>query len=469
MKVILFGTGKHYDEYKIFFCNDEIICLLDNDNTMQGRQKDGFEILSPADGVRLTYDAIFVLSTYKREITNQLLNLGVRQEYIYQEEDIYKHCGAEWRDKSVEHYGSTKSLEEIITGNIIALTDDLEITGAVVALQNLLCCWREQGEFCVIASPVDGPMREEFLKHGIDVIIAPAIRILPLDELYWLDKSRFILLNTVFMYKSLLSHKKYSSIMWWLHDSEMLYQGINNEVLQDIDWKNVFIYAVSDIAALPMVNRIGAINVGRFTYGLKDVAKFEANTYIDVKKDKLVFAMIGSVTKVKGVDVFLAAINEMDKSITDSCEFWIVGGHETAFGREICNEAEHISSVRVFSVMGRDEIIKIYQRIDVLVCPSRDDSLPVVASESMMFSHPCIVSDRTGTATFIKPQVNGLICEAGNSKSLVNCIEWMFNNRKWLPQMGEAARRTFENIFSLKVLSVNANYILQECTKLSKK
>ncbi len=77
MKFLLFGTGDYYNRYKKWFEQQEVIALLDNALQKQHTYIDEIEVLSPKEGIELSYDVIVILSFYVKQMRQQLLSLGV--------------------------------------------------------------------------------------------------------------------------------------------------------------------------------------------------------------------------------------------------------------------------------------------------------------------------------------------------------------------------------------------------------
>ena len=62
MKILIFGTGKYYQEYKVFFQRVTIVAFLDNDKNKQGKRLDNILIIEPQEGIKKEHDKIFILS-----------------------------------------------------------------------------------------------------------------------------------------------------------------------------------------------------------------------------------------------------------------------------------------------------------------------------------------------------------------------------------------------------------------------
>ena len=99
--------------------------------------------------------------------------------------------------------------------------------------------------------------------------------------------------------------------------------------------------------------------------------------------------------------------------------------------------------------MTREQIKAAYEEIDVVVCPSREDPLPIVMTEGMMYGKVCIASDRTGTADLIREKENGLVCRAEDVDSLADAMEWALTHPEECAAIGRKARQTYESIFTM--------------------
>ena len=79
MNILLFGTGDYYQRYKAWFSSESVLALLDNNASKWGTRIDGHVVLSPQEGIRLSYERIFILSAYYDEMEKQLRSLGGRK------------------------------------------------------------------------------------------------------------------------------------------------------------------------------------------------------------------------------------------------------------------------------------------------------------------------------------------------------------------------------------------------------
>ena len=107
-------------------------------------------------------------------------------------------------------------------------------------------------------------------------------------------------------------------------------------------------------------------------------------------------------------------------------------------------------SVTYLGEVSIDKMQELYKEIDVVVCPSREDPLPVVIAEGMMNKRVCIMTDNTGTAFLIKHLREGLICKAGVAESLADQIRWVLYNKEKLSAIQQSGREFYEKMFTME-------------------
>ena len=165
---------------------------------------------------------------------------------------------------------------------------------------------------------------------------------------------------------------------------------------------------------------------------------------------KLVFVTIGFVEFHKGQDLLIEAIESIDSDLLEQCEFIIVGNSSSLFAKELKERIKKISCIKMLGIINRKEIHRLLTCSNVLICPSREDSMPTVCAEAMMHKIPCIVSSAVGTSIYINHKHNGLVFSNGNVDDLMNNIIWCINNKYKLIDMGEKAYDVYKKYFSVE-------------------
>jgi glycosyltransferase involved in cell wall biosynthesis len=184
-------------------------------------------------------------------------------------------------------------------------------------------------------------------------------------------------------------------------------------------------------------------------FGIPDLCDGERKKH--GKKDKLVFAIIGGLWPRKAQDIFVKAIKMLDSQYKDKAEFWIIGMYaENWYYYEICRLIQGEDNIKILGEMTREEIYKAYKDIDVVVCASLQETFSIVITEAMMYGKPSITTDSTGVADFIQDGKNGLICKTGDAADLSEKLQWMLLHQDLLDEMGNNARKTYEEYFTME-------------------
>lgn len=457
-KIILFGTGKNYQTYKKYFPNEKIVALLDNDSTKQGTIMDGHTVLDPSEIHSVMYDAIFCLGIHWQEMKNQLMSLGVDSSKIFCQDDIREVLGNQVVDFPVKYFHQDKMHQLARGERIVLLAHDLSYTGATIVLLYLADVLTELGYHITFASAEAGDMLNFFLERNISLIIDENLRTRYLDELPWVDDFGLVVVNTLEYAPLLTSHQVHPSIIWWLHDSPMLYAMRNMERLKNISLDGIYLCAAGEVARQAFKRYWPDVAISILPYGLPD---FYDENLVKRDDDFFIFAIVGGVIERKAQDIFLDAVEILPADYRRRCKFLIIGDGQGGFARQIKERAHAMQHVQFLGNISREEIKLLYHSISVLVCPSRSDTLPVVVAEAFMNHVPAIVSDVTGMTAFVKYEENGLVCRTGSSSDLADKMVWMIDHEEYIQTMGDSARKVFDDEFSIKKLRKNIAQILK--------
>lgn len=467
LKFLLFGTGEYYERYKKWFAKEDVLALLDNSLVKQNTCFDGIKVLSPKEGIQLPYDVIVILSFYVKEMKAQLLDLGVTKEKIYHFYDLHKLLYQEGIRKSVQYFGRAKELAkaDAVSGRkILLLSNDLSLGGPALALFYTAKSLVKHGWQVVLASMLDGPLREKLLSEDVPVIVDNNLQIETMKESGWGKSFSLLLCNTINFYVFLSNRDVSIPVIWWLHDSAFFYDGVNKDSLRGIDRTNLWIATVGSVPELAIRRFVPAIDVVRLNYGVEDNAVKRQKSIKD-KTSKLHFVIIGYIEWRKGQDILIEAVKLLSEEIRKKAEFYLVGQNTSMMAQEIKSNIEDIPEIKMTGPVDRDEIIHIFDLADVLVCPSREDPMPTVAAEAMMFGVPCLVSSVTGTAEYIQDGRNGMIFSSEDVKELSLKLGWCIEHKYRLKQMGKEARTLFERYFSMNVFEKNLLHLTEKAVK----
>lgn len=86
--------------------------------------------------------------------------------------------------------------------------------------------------------------------------------------------------------------------------------------------------------------------------------------------------------------------------------------------------------------------------MDVLLAPSRLDSMPTVAAEMMMTGGVVTCSSNCGISDYIDDGKEGFVITNCDTEGLCEKICWLIDNRDIFNKIGNSARKKYEALFA---------------------
>jgi glycosyltransferase involved in cell wall biosynthesis len=204
----------------------------------------------------------------------------------------------------------------------------------------------------------------------------------------------------------------------------------------------------------------GSYEIEELCYGLEyHIAKEDKKI-----KDKIICAVIGYVNEVKGQDLLLRAIEKNERKWNGKIEFWVIG----SISQKDRTEFEKYTCVRVWGLVEHKSLMEMYSEIDMVLCPSRHETMSVAVVEGMMHRKLCIISSETGNARYCEPFKNALIMENENVDSLSENIDWVLEHPDECKRIADAGFEVYDKKFRMESFEENVIRIVTKyCRKES--
>lgn len=446
MKIIVFGIGDIYSKLK--YCFDEgkaeIIALVDNSPKLLGTLIDGYVVDNPKNVHRYQFDYIVITSDYAIEMRQQLIEQGIRQDQIMHYRDYIGSLPVRIPVAETDDLASS----------VLILSNEFGYHGGPIACMNLARVLRQRGYRITIAVPsAEQDFLEEIcLEKGIDVIVVENLTLLSRENLEWARKYTYILANTIVMVQCAIKLSEKRKVYLWLHDSIDSYVGReywHDEIVGGIENDQLMIGAVSDVARKNFLSIYQTEKkIGLMPYGIDD--EYAGNDFC-LENKITTFTVIANHVPLKGLDVLLDALRYIPEGMYKQCRFLFAGKtYDNEYGEMVRNCIDKYAGCEYLGELSRKRMFEVYSKTDVVIIPSRRDSLPLIATEAMMMKKPCIISDSIGTTEYVKHKYNGLVFQNENKEELADRICWCLKNKKDLKVIAENARKTYEKWFTVK-------------------
>jgi L-malate glycosyltransferase len=201
-------------------------------------------------------------------------------------------------------------------------------------------------------------------------------------------------------------------------------------------------------------------------YNGVDLDKFEkpTDTQIEQMKNLLgiaagrqVVGIIAALRPIKGHRVFLEAASKILKTLPETY-FLIVGWYDnkTKYFKELSDLTKSLGIENsVFFTAGRSDASDILSAIDVPVLSSRSEGFSNTILEYMAAGKPAVATRVGGNPEAIVDGETGVLVPPDDPTALADAILMLLKNKKMALDMGLAAKKRVEELFSMRAMIDN--------------
>lgn len=452
MKFIVFGTGIYYQNLKKYIKSEDIVCFVDNAPDKQGSLLDGKKILAPQQADFSQCDYVLVLIMRNTAAIEQLCTLGVEKKRIKSFYDLGEFLNI---DIEVCRNSGNMALSEWTAGyfskNVLIVAHELTRNGVAVVLMHVAILLKKMGYHVLMTSLIGGGLEEELADNDIDYIPNINICYRSVNFRDAVSQMEFVLLGTIGLSDVGCSLQPLGvPIMWWMHES-------NDKNFKDFplpEGKNIHYYAGGQ-RVIEYFNRYyPKRKIDKLLYFLPSESGYEKQQSKD-----FVVAVIGAINFRKAQDIFVEAIELLSENVKKNVRFDLIGTMV-----EPCINLDEVlqknPQLHYLGEMKQEELRDYFCTIDLLVCPSRDDPMPVVVTQAMQHGVPCVVSDQVGQMEYIRNAENGYIFHSEQAEELSQILEHCISCPEDLQDIGERSKQIYEDYFSEKAMRNNLSNII---------
>ncbi len=201
-----------------------------------------------------------------------------------------------------------------------------------------------------------------------------------------------------------------------------------------------------------------AVNIEKFNQETDDL-----KNELGIPGGTVVIGNTSTFTRVKGQDYLMQAFNIICVDIP--CILLFAGRlNESARAKYLSYVNEELRHKVIF-LGHREDIPKVLKTIDIFVYPSYLEGLGTALLEAMAMERPVVVSDIPTFRNFIKDGINGIFFKPKDVNELYAKVRLLMKEIKLRKQIGENARATIIERFTIDNMVKNTEAVYMELFK----
>lgn len=345
-------------------------------------------------------------------------------------------------------------------------------SGAPIQLFHLVSWLKLHGREVAVAVPKSktaeaGPLSNELQRIGVEIF--PVLDLsAPLDlaELGALC-ARFdvVVANTLVMWAPVHAAKEQDiPVIWYIHESLVAHHLIAHfpEMKPALRLADILIMPTHRTAQIYATLTDRPIEV--VPYGIpraQGAPKKPADNSALIR-----LLLLGTYESRKGQDLYLQAIAQLSPATTSRAVFQMAGRIlDRPFFEQLAQQAGQMPNVQLQDALEHDEALAASAAADVLVCSSRDETMPIAILEAMSLGKAIVTTNVGGVAEWLRDGVNALLVPTEDRLALAQALGRCIDEPGLIASLGQGARRTFSENFSIDRLGERFSALIERVRK----
>ncbi len=274
-----------------------------------------------------------------------------------------------------------------------------------------------------------------------------------------------VVANTLVMWAAVrAANEQGIPVLWYIHESLVAKQLIaqNPEIVPALGMADVLVMPTRRTAQLYALFTDRPIEV--VPYGIP-AAQIPPD--LPPSDPALIrFLLLGTYEPRKGQDLFLEAIKQLRRSTQSRASFQMAGRVlDHSFRETLAHQAAPLPNVSLRDALSHDEALAASAATDVLVCSSRDETMPIAILEAMSLGKAIVTTNVGGIAEWLRDGVNALLVPPEDHRALAEALHRCLEERGLVDSLGANARRTFFKHFSIERLGERFSALLEQARR----
>lgn len=372
--------------------------------------------------------------------------------------------------------------------SILFIHQSAELYGSDKTILMFISSLDKQKYLPIVIIPFDGPLKREFEKNNIKVIIAPVLKlyrkmftprgVIKFFREYKQGLSILKRLHEKYNFEIVYSHTLASLIgivfarkfkikhLWHVQEiiakPEIFNKGfikllsIKSNNIAVFDSKTTMEFWIKNNPVLAAKSEFVCNGLDVSQKPLPDAISIQhiRNNFFKVERDELVIALVGRINSWKGQLLLLEAFQSLAEKYTYTKLIFIGAAPPNQEFFETNLKAKILEfqlEKRVIIIPFQENIWQFWDAVDIAVVPSTEpEPFGMVAIEAMISKKPVVAANHGGLTETVVHDHNGLLFEPNNIEALAEALEILILDEKKRKVSGENGyHRTIEH-FSLE-------------------
>lgn len=336
--------------------------------------------------------------------------------------------------------------------DFLIISHDLSASGAPKIVYQIAALLKSEGHFVVVTAPNDGYYRHALQSLGIPVIVDAMLLSRQQPVLNFAKNFDAVIANTVITWPAVRQLASFVDLYWYLHESELIEELVNTDPELRVALSGAKEVWVASVRGERYVRRYRK-DVFSLECGLDEwpVAQSGVATPPPGAEVPIVISVIGSYEPRKGQDLAVLGVRGLPADMAGKCKLRLFGRVlDSAFHAKVLSLARGAPNILVGGELTPDQCLDELQKSDIVLVPSRDDVLSLVAVDALRAGKVLICSPAVGVVEYLKTPNCALIAQSTSVGDLGDAIVRAINQRDTWPSIGREARNVFERNFSMQ-------------------
>ena len=331
---------------------------------------------------------------------------------------------------------------------VLFVSHETTLSGAPIQLVHLAGWLQNAGWNILVATPDHGPISDMLAAAGVPTVVEPTL----LTDLThaWLRErcAEFdvVVANTIASWPAIrAAHLEKKPALWYLHETLVAVRLIRAipEMASALTMADLLVTPTRQTARIYEGLTEAPIEV--VPYGIPRPPVLSSS-----ESERIRFLTLGSFEPRKGQDVLAEAISKMDGATRERCAFKMAGRVlDDEFYDELKMAVADLEQVELIDALDHASALTLLNETDVLVLPSRDETMPIAILEAMGLGKAVVSTDVGGVREWLRDGMNGLLIEKENAEALSEALATCANKPEFVEQLQAAGSRTFDQHFTL--------------------